>query len=413
MDVDIVCVGFGPAMGGFLTTLSKGLVKEDGSPVVESAAMPGMPPQVICYERADDVGFGVSGVVTPGRSIKASFPQLDPAQIPMAAPVKTEHVAYLLDPIGASRRSLALRASDVVLKLFKGKTWAIELPWIPPFLEKHDGMILSMGQFMQWVGQQATGAGTVQVWPSSPVSAALVEEKKVVGVRLSDQGVEKNGTPTAGFTQGMDIRAALTVIGDGPVGALGQQLDREFGMPEGHHAHEWAVGMKLVVDLPAGSKLEPGTVFHTFGFPEPEIFGFMYIHPGNIASLGIFVPSWFDNPVRTAYRYLQHWVQHPYLWRHLNGATLRSWGAKTLGESGKRGEPHLAGHGYARIGEGSGTTNVLTGSGVDEAWATGTQLADAVLELLKAGKPFTKENLAATYVARRRASWVEKEGRIA
>lgn len=48
MDVDIVCVGFGPAMGGFLTTLSKGLVKEDGSPVVESAAMPGMPPQVIC-----------------------------------------------------------------------------------------------------------------------------------------------------------------------------------------------------------------------------------------------------------------------------------------------------------------------------------------------------------------------------
>lgn len=421
MDVDIVCVGFGPAMGGFLTTLAKGLVKEDGSPVVESAAVPGMPPQVICYERADDVGFGVSGVVTPARSIKASFPQLDPAQVPLAASVKTEHVAYLLDPVGASRRSLALRAADVLLKPFKGKNWAIELPWIPPFLAKHDGLVLSMGQFMQWVGQQATGAGSVQVWPSSPVAAALVEEKKVVGVRLADQGVEKNGTPTAAFTPGMDIRAALTVLGDGPVGALGQQLDHEFGMPEGHHAHEWAVGMKFVVDLPPETQnskpgtppLEPGTVFHTFGFPEPEIFGFMYIHPGNIASLGIFVPSWLDNPVRTGYRYLQHWVQHPYLWRHLKGATLRSWGAKTLGESGQRGEPHLTGHGYARIGEGSGTTNVLTGSGVDEAWATGTQLADAVLELLKAGKPFTKENLDATYVARRRASWVEQEGRIA
>jgi electron-transferring-flavoprotein dehydrogenase len=270
-----------------------------------------------------------------------------------------------------------------------------------------------MGQFMQWVGAQAMGSGTVQVWPSTPASAALVENKKVVGVRLIDQGVEKNGTPSGAFTPGMDIRAALTVIGDGPVGALGQQLDKEFGMPEGHHAHEWAVGMKLVVDLPATTKLEPGTVFHTFGFPEPEIFGFMYVHPGNIASLGIFVPSWFDNPVRTAYRYLQHWVQHPYLWKHLNGASLRSWGAKTLGESGKRGEPYLVGDGYARIGEGSGTTNVLTGSGVDEAWATGAQLAEAVTELLKAGKPFTKENLQATYVARRRASWVEKEGRIA
>ncbi|MBI2561947.1 MAG: hypothetical protein HYW08_06060, partial [candidate division NC10 bacterium] len=46
MDVDIVCVGFGPAMGGFLTTLSRNLVREDGRPVVESRAMPGLPPQV-------------------------------------------------------------------------------------------------------------------------------------------------------------------------------------------------------------------------------------------------------------------------------------------------------------------------------------------------------------------------------
>jgi electron-transferring-flavoprotein dehydrogenase len=171
--------------------------------------------------------------------------------------------------------------------------------------------------------------------------------------------------------------------------------------------------MKFVVDLPEGTDLKPGTVLHTFGYPEPEIFGFFYVHPDRVASLGIFVPSWFDSPVRTAYRYLQHWMQHPYLWRYLKGGKLRSWGAKTLGESGRRGEPHLVGDGYARIGEGSGTTNVLTGSGVDEAWATGAQLAEAVLELLKNKKPFTKQNLEETYVRRRRASWVESEGRVA
>jgi electron-transferring-flavoprotein dehydrogenase len=417
MNVDIVCVGFGPAVGGFLTALSKHLVKEDGSPAIESAATPGLPLQVLCYERADDPGFGVSGVVTPGRSLKASFPGLDPAQIPLAAPVKTERVAYLLDPVGASRRSGALRVADALLRAFR---WALpvrhhafELPWIPAFLAKHDGLVLSMGQFMQWVGGQVMASGTVQVWPSTPAASALIEGDRVVGVRLLDQGVDHQGRPADGFTPGMDIRAALTVVGDGPVGAIGQQLDAHFGLPEGHHQHDWAVGMNFVVDLPSNADLEPGTVFHTFGFPEPEIFGFMYVHPGRIASLGIFVPSWFDSPVRTAYRYLQHWVQHPYLWRFLNGATLRSWGAKTLGESGRRGEPHLAGSGYARIGEGSGSTNVLTGSGVDEAWATGTQLAAAVLELLQAGKPFTKENLEATYVARRRASWVEREGRVA
>ncbi len=64
-----------------------------------------MPPQIICYERADDVGFGVCGVVTRARGIRASFPELDPAQIPLATPVSGEKVVYLLDPIGASRRS--------------------------------------------------------------------------------------------------------------------------------------------------------------------------------------------------------------------------------------------------------------------------------------------------------------------
>src|ERR1035441_4338809 len=171
--------------------------------------------------------------------------------------------------------------------------------------------------------------------------------------------------------------------------------------------------MKFVVDLPEDTPLKAGTVLHTFGYPEPEIFGFLYVHPDRVASLGIFVPSWFDSPARTAYRYLQHWMLHPYLWRYLKGGKLRSWGAKTLGESGRRGEPHLTGDGYARIGEGSGTTNVLTGSGVDEAWATGTQLAEAVIELLKTKKPSTKQNLDETYVKRRRASWVEAEGRVA
>jgi electron-transferring-flavoprotein dehydrogenase len=225
--------------------------------------------------------------------------------------------------------------------------------------------------------------------------------------------VDKAGNPDAGFMAGMDIKAALTVVGDGPVGAVGRQIDERFGMPDGNHQREWAIGTKFVIDLPEAVDLAPGTVFHTFGYPEPEIFGFFYVHPDRVATVGIFVPSWFDNPVRTSYRYLQHFIMHPYLWRYLKGGTLRSWGAKSLQESGKRGEPFLAGNGYARIGEGSGSTNVLTGSGVDEAWITGTQLADAVIAVLKSGKPFTREALENTYVNARRSSWVEKEGKIA
>ena len=408
MDVDIACVGFGPAMGGFLTTLSRSLVDANGR-MLESGVMPGMPLQVVCYERADDISFGVSGVVTRGRSIRASFPDLNPAEIPLAAPVAHEKVLYLLDPVGASRRSFGVRALDRLVGTLAAKDYACELPYIPPFLRKEEGFVLSIGQFTQWVGSQLMASGLVQVWPATPVSAPLIEGNRVVGVRLADQGTNKDGSPAAGYLPGMDIRAALTVVGDGPVGPVGQALDRHFGLPSGNHQREWAVGMKVVVELPENSTLTPGTVLHTLGYPEPEIFGFLYVYPDRVASLGIFVPSWLDSPVRTSYRYLQHWMLHPAIWPLLQGGTLRSWGAKSLQESGKRGEPYLVGDGYARIGEGSGSTNVLTGSGVDEAWATGVQLAEGVVELLKKGEPFTGKNLEAAYVQRRRASWVERE----
>jgi electron-transferring-flavoprotein dehydrogenase len=417
MDVDIVCVGFGPAMGGFLTALGRGLLRPDGTPAVESRAAPGLPPQVICYERADDLGFGVSGVVTRARGILGSFPALDPGEIPLAAPVHREEVLYLLDPVGASRRSGALRLADRLLRagraLLPVEYEALRLPYIPPFLRKEGGLLLSLGQFMQWVGGQVMASGAVQVWPGMPVAGPLVEDGHVLGVRLVDQGTDRQGRPEAGFLPGMDIRAALTVVGDGPVGPVGRELDRRFGLPPGHHQREWAVGMKMVVDLGPECRLAAGTVLHTFGYPEPEIFGFLYVYPGGVASFGIFVPSWLDSPVRAAYRYLQHWMLHPALWRHLQGARLRSWGAKSLLESGRQGEPFLAGEGYLRIGEGSGSTNILTGSGVDEAWTTGVQAAEGVLELFRAGQPLTRENLERAYVARRRVSWVETEARVA
>jgi electron-transferring-flavoprotein dehydrogenase len=269
---------------------------------------------------------------------------------------------------------------------------------------------------MQHVGSELMATGAVQIWPGSPVAEAITTpspEFAVRGIRLADQGVTPDGRPDAGFVPGMDIHAALTVVADGPVGAVGRQLDHELGLPKGHHTREWALGMKMVVELPPGSEMRAGTVIHTFGYPEPEIFGFLYMLPENLATVGIFVPSWFRSPIRTAYRYLQHYMLHPYLWRYLKGGTLRSWGAKSLQESGKRGEPFLAGNGFARIGEGSGSTNVLTGSGVDEAWTTGAHLAQSVIELLHAGRPLTKEYLESSYVDRRRQSWVEEEGRIA
>ncbi len=413
MRADVVCVGFGPATAGFLMTLTQGLAGADGAPALESRVMPGAPPQVLCYERADDLGYGVSGVVTRGRGLKESFPGLDFGSLPLYSEVAEEQVLYLLDPLGASRRPALVRAADRLLKSlpFLARDHAFRLPYVPSFLHKKGGFTFSLGQFNQWVGGLLMSTGLAQVWPASPVAGALIENGRVEGVRLADQGVDARGNLEPGYLPGMDVRAALTVVGDGPVGQVGRQLDRHFGLPKGAQRHEWAVGMKAVVELSPDCPLKPGTVIHTLGYPEPEIFGFLYVYPNRLASAGIFVPSWFDNPGRTAYRYLQHWMQHPALWRHLRGSEMKSWGAKSLLESGIRGEPFLVGDGWARVGENSGSTNVLTGSGVDEAWTTGVQLGRAVVELWRRGLPFDRENLEKAYVRRRRSSWVEREGR--
>jgi len=421
IEVDIACAGFGPAMGGFLTTLTRAWNENPTDPAFESRVMPGMPLQVMCYERADDLAAGVSGVVTLARGIRGSFPDLNPSEIPMACEVRQERVFYLMDPHGASRRSVALRLGDMVLRgagsVLRIRNHAFELPWTPGFLHKRGGIVMSIGQFNQWVASQLMTSGFVQIWPGTPVDTPLFDRRAVSGLHLSDQGVDKQGGPTESYLPGMDIRAQLTVIGDGPVGALGQALDERIGLPEGHHRHEWALGMKFVIELPETQEsdptLSPGTVWHTFGYPEPEIFGFLYVHPDRLVSVGIFIPSWLSDPTRTAYRYLQHFIQHPALWPQLKDGTLRSWGAKSLEESGLHGEPFLTGDGFARIGEGSGSTNMLTGSGVDEAWMTGVQLGESVIELLRTSKPFTQQNLAATYEERRRASWVEHGARQA
>jgi electron-transferring-flavoprotein dehydrogenase len=423
MDADIACVGFGPAMGGFLATLNRAWMENPADPAFESKVAPGLPLQVLCYERADDIAAGVSGVVTAARGIRASFPDLNPADIPMASPVRSERILYLMDPVGASRRPFSMRIGDRALRGLSGtlgvRDDAYELPWAPRFLHKTGGLVMSIGQFNQWVGAQLMASGLVQIWPAMPVSEPLFAQNsdrtgdQVVGIRLTDQGVDKQGASEPGFIAGMDVRAGLTVVGDGPFGPVGGAIDKRMGMPPGHDKREWALGMKFVIELPAETTLEPGTVWHTFGYPEPEIFGFLYVHPDRLASVGIFVPSWLGDPARTVYRYLQHFIQHPALWRYLKGGTLRSWGAKSLDESGQHGEPFLVGDGYARIGEGSGSTNMLAGSGVDEAWTTGVQLADAVIELLRNGCGFTQESLASTYEARRRASWVDQNARNA
>jgi electron-transferring-flavoprotein dehydrogenase len=219
------------------TTLAREAVNADGTVRLENRVAPGQPLQVVCFERADDLACGVSGVVTRARGIRASFPEFTPSEIPLCTRVTEERLVYLLDPIGASRRSRPLRAIDAILHA--GGSLCLEreaatLPFVPGFLRKHDGLVFSLGQFMQWVSGQVMASGLAQIWPGSPAAEPLFEDDRVAGVRLVDQATDARGGHAAGCTLGMDILADLTGVGDGPFGATGRMLDARFGLPAGH-----------------------------------------------------------------------------------------------------------------------------------------------------------------------------------
>ena len=54
-----------------------------------------------------------------------------------------------------------------------------ELPYIPPFLHKDGGLVLShRASSLQWVGAQLMATGTVQIWPGTPGAQALIEDER-------------------------------------------------------------------------------------------------------------------------------------------------------------------------------------------------------------------------------------------
>ncbi len=119
MDVDIACVGFGPATAGFLMTLSRRLADAvPPAPREPGDAGDAAPGALLRAGRRRRLRGLRGGHPRRGRSGPPSPTSTRP-QIPMATPVKDEKVLYLLDPVGASRRSAALRAADRTLRTLK------------------------------------------------------------------------------------------------------------------------------------------------------------------------------------------------------------------------------------------------------------------------------------------------------
>ncbi|HEY7162426.1 MAG TPA: electron transfer flavoprotein-ubiquinone oxidoreductase, partial [Acidobacteriota bacterium] len=105
----------------------------------------------------------------------------------------------------------------------------LHFPINPPFLNNHGNYIISLGKMVQWLAQKAEEKG-INVFTGFPGAELLIESDAIVGVRTGDKGIDRNGNKKPNYEPGIDIRAKVTILGEGPRGTLTKEIVNRWNM---------------------------------------------------------------------------------------------------------------------------------------------------------------------------------------
>jgi electron-transferring-flavoprotein dehydrogenase len=211
------------------------------------------------------------------------------------------------------------------------KTGATKLI-VPPQMHNKGNFIVSLGALCAWLAPQAEALG-VEIYPGFAASETLHDDSgRVVGVRIGDMGVAKDGEHKPAYTQGIDIRAKTTVLAEGARGHLTKRLIKRFGLDADSDPQGYSIGIKELWQVPA-ERVTPGKVVHSLGWPaDNDTYGgsFLYhLDKGRIA-LGYISGLDYKDPEYKPWEAFQQWKNHPSVKPLLEGGTIVSAGARAI-----------------------------------------------------------------------------------
>jgi electron-transferring-flavoprotein dehydrogenase len=260
------------------------------------------------------------------------------------------------------------------------KTGGFKLPFVPPQMNNHGNFIVSLGAMCAWLAPQAEALG-VEVYAGFAAADLLFDDAGAVnGVRIGDMGVARDGSHKPGYTQGIDIRARITVLGEGARGHLTKRLVEKFALADGHDPQNYSIGIKELWHVPAG-RVQPGKIVHHMGWPaDPKTYGgsFLYHLDQDRIALGYVSGLDYRDPLYEPYEAFQQWKNHPHIKALLEGGSILSAGARAIVTGGYQALPTVEMPGAMLIGDCAGLVNVPKIKGTHQAIRSGMLAAEHI-----------------------------------
>ncbi|MFH1382350.1 MAG: electron-transfer flavoprotein:ubiquinone oxidoreductase [Chloroflexota bacterium] len=293
-------------------------------------------------------------------------------------------------------RTLANIVKQDEVLLLAGETMVKKIPegLIPSYLHHKGNYVVSLSEMVNWLAGIARGLG-VEIYTGFAAKELLTEGNAVKGVKLGDKGLDKERKPQSNYLPGDVLSAKVTVLGEGSLGQLAEEMGRRLNLRQGRNPQIHSLGVKEIIRLPEKNNFGANHVVHTLGFPnKADVFGggTLYSMGNNQVAVALIMALDWKYCDLNPQHELQIFKSHRLIQKLLEGGEVVAYGAKTLPEGGYYSRPELVADGALIIGDDAGLTNVRKLKGLHYAIKSGMLAGEAIAQAIEKGD-FAKSTL--------------------